>query len=171
MLTAVLTTLTLLITGCGDEEQNRDYAIPHTLCGTAVDSDDLALFLPAGQKITVKDRSYPGSKGCQVIVDGVLIVTTVQMWIEEGKTTAFVAARQSFDTPDRSADSGRFRYSGHEAFGKTRDCLDTKYRQELYAVIQASGSKYRDPEAMKRLIVSFTKEVEESDECTAGATR
>ncbi|MFF5966417.1 hypothetical protein ACFY64_22305 [Streptomyces collinus] len=166
---ATLTTLTLALTGCGGDEQQREYAIPSTLCGTAVDSDTLAPFLPPGQKITVKDKSYSGAKGCQVTVDNKLIFTANQLWLEEGSTTAFVAARQSLDTPRHSAESGRFRYSEYEAFGKTRGCVDTKYKQELYTIMQASGSKHRDAEAMKRLIISYTKGVEKSPECTAGA--
>ncbi|MFD5838348.1 hypothetical protein ACFWHV_33070 [Streptomyces collinus] len=169
MPTATLTTLTLALTGCGGDEQQREYTIPSTLCGTAVDRDTLAPFLPPGHKITVKDKSYSGAKGCQVTVDNKLIFTTNQLWLEEGNTTAFVAARQSLDIPGHSAESGRFRYSGYEAFGKTRGCVDTKYKQELYATMQASGSKHRDAEAMKRLIISYTKEVEKSPECTAGA--
>ncbi|WP_051858481.1 hypothetical protein [Streptomyces cellulosae] len=129
----------------------------------------LTPFLPAGHKITVKDNSYSGTKGCQVIVDNKLILTTSQMWRAEGKTTAYTAARESLEALDHSADGGRFRYSDYEAFGKTRNCVDTKYKQELYTTIQAEGSKYRDTEAMKRLIVSFTKEVEGSVECTASA--
>jgi hypothetical protein len=158
-----------MIAGCGGDGQEREYAIPSSLCGTAVDSDTLAPFLPAGKKITVRDNSYSGAKGCQVIVDKKLIVTTTQMWLEEGKTTAYFAARQSFDSLDHSAEGGRFRYSSYEAFGKTRNCVDTKYKQELYTMMQAEGSKHRDAEAMKRLITAYTKKVEGSTECTQGA--
>ncbi|WP_405627142.1 hypothetical protein OG933_12895 [Streptomyces sp. NBC_00016] len=166
---AALTILVFLLAGCGEEEQKREYAVPGTLCGTTVDRDDLAPFLPAGRKITVKERSYSGSKGCQVIVDDKLIMTTTQMWMEEGTTTALFAARQSFDTPDKSTENGRFVYSGFEAFGKTRGCVDTRYKQELYTVVQAEGSRHRDAEAMKHLILAFTGEIEKSAECTAGA--
>ncbi|MGW6927182.1 hypothetical protein ACWGA9_38965 [Streptomyces sp. NPDC054950] len=166
---AALTILVFPVAGCGEEEQKREYAIPGTLCGTTVDRDDLTPFLPAGRKITVKETSYSGSNGCQVIVDDKLIMTTTQMWMEEGTTTALFAARQSLDTPDKSTENGRFVYSGFEAFGKTRDCVDTKYQQALYTVIQAEGSKHRDPEAMKHLILAFTGEIEKSAECTTGA--
>ncbi|MFF8973208.1 hypothetical protein [Streptomyces sp. NPDC014995] len=165
----VLTALAFLLTGCSDEQQKREYAVPGALCGTAVDSDALTSFLPPGSKITVKGKAYSGAEGCQVVVDDKLIVTAARMWLEEGRTTAYVAARQSFDTPDQSAEDGRFRYSGHEAFGKTRGCVDMKYKQELYTVIQAEGSEHRDAAAMKRLILSFTEAVERSAECTEGA--
>jgi hypothetical protein len=166
---AILTTLTLALTGCGGDEQQREYAIPSTLCGTAVDSDTLTPFLPTGHKITVKEKSYSGAKGCQITVDNKLIFTTSQVWLEEGNRTAFVAARQSLNRASHSAESGRFRYSEYEAFGKTRGCVDTKYKQELYTIMQASGSEPRDAEAMKRLIISYTNEVEKSAECKAGA--
>jgi hypothetical protein len=166
---AALAILAFAIMGCSGDEKEREYVIPSTLCGTAVDSDTLAPFLPSGRKITVRNKSYSGAKGCQVTVDNKFIFTTTQVWLEEGNTTAFVAARQSLDTPGHSAEAGRFRYSGYEAFGKTRGCVDAKYKQELYTIMQASGSKHRDAEAMKRLIVSYTKEVEKSAECTAGA--
>ncbi|MFJ4820598.1 hypothetical protein [Streptomyces sp. NPDC088801] len=159
----------MTITGCGGEEQQREYAVPSTLCGTVVDSDTLAPFLPSGHKITVKDKSYSGARVCQVTVDNKLIFTANQIWLKEGGATAFVAARQSLDTPGRSAESGRFRYSEYEAFGKTRGCVDNEYKQELYTIMQASGSKHRDAESMKRLIISYTKQVEKSAECTAGA--
>ncbi|MFH0172896.1 hypothetical protein [Streptomyces cacaoi] len=164
-----LTSLVILLAGCSSDGQEREYAVPGTLCGTAVETDALSPFLPAGREITVKDRSYSGSKGCEVIVDDKLIMTTTQMWTDEGTTTALFAAQQSLDTPDKSTEDGRFVYSGFEAFGKTRGCVDTKYKQELYTVIQAEGSKHRDAEAMKRLILSFTGSVEKSAECKAGA--
>ncbi|USQ83824.1 hypothetical protein NFX46_08475 [Streptomyces phaeoluteigriseus] len=168
---AALISLFLLLTGCANEEQKRDYVIPRTLCGMAVDSDALASFLPAGHKVTVKDSPYPGTKGCQVIVDRILIVTALQMWADEGQTAASVAAGQSFGTLDRSAEEGRYQYSGYEAYGKTQGCVDKKYKQELYVMIEASNAKLRDPDAMKRLIASFTKSVEKSVECTSGAGR
>ncbi|MFF3207299.1 hypothetical protein [Streptomyces sp. NPDC002962] len=166
---AALTILAFLQTGCSEEDQKREYAVPGTLCGAAVDRDDLAPFLPAGRKIVVKGRFYSGSKGCEVIVDGKLIMTTTQMWMGEGTTTALFAARQSLDSPDKSTEDGRFVYSGFEAFGKTRSCVDTRYKQELFTIIQAEGSTYREAEAMRRLILAFTGEIEKSAECTAGA--
>ncbi|MEW2809805.1 hypothetical protein AB0929_22270 [Streptomyces massasporeus] len=166
---ATLTTLIFTLAGCGGDEKKREYTVPNNLCGISVDSDTLAPFLPPGRKITVQDKSYSGAKGCQVTVDNKLIFITNQVWLEEGRTTAFVAARQSLDRTSHSAESGRFRYSEYEAFGKTRACIDTKYKQELYTIMQASGSKHRDAEAMKRLIISYTKGVEKSAECTAGA--
>ncbi|MFF0596658.1 hypothetical protein [Streptomyces antibioticus] len=169
MVRVVVAMIVPLLAGCGEGGPERAYVVPDALCGTAVDGDALASFLPGGREIAVKEKSSSGHERCQVIVDGKLIVTTGQMWAEAGRTTAFTAARQSIGALDEAAEGGRFVYSGNEAFGKTHGCVDAEYEQELYTVIQADGSKRRDADAMKRLIVSFTEAVEESAVCTAGA--
>ncbi|MFJ4685816.1 hypothetical protein [Streptomyces sp. NPDC088789] len=161
--------LAVLLSGCGGTEQQREYSIPRSLCGTPVDTDALEDFLPPGRKISMTDRDRSGSKTCQVVVDKVLVVTTTQMWIGEGKSTSYFASGQTLDDPDHSEDGGRFLYSGNESFGKTRTCVDDEYGQELYAAVQAQGSQHRDADAMKRIILAYIEEVERSDECTGGA--
>ncbi len=89
-----------------------------------------------------------------------------QFWLEKGRTTAYFARGQTLDDPTESEQGGRFLYSGYEAFGKTKTCVDKKYGQELYTAVQAQGSRHRDTDAMKRLIVAYTKEVEKSAACT-----
>ncbi|MCX4697515.1 MULTISPECIES: hypothetical protein [Streptomyces] len=167
---AAITAMTSALSACSSEGQEREYTVPSSLCGTAIEATDLAPFLPAGHKITVRDKPYSGTKRCEVVVDNTLIVTTTQMWLKEGDTTAIFAYGQTLDTPKNSAEGGRFQYSGYEAFGKTHDCVDTKAKQALYTAIQAQGSKHRDADAMKRLILSYTKEVESSTECGEGAS-
>ena len=157
------------LSGCSEDEAKREYATPRTLCGTAIDSDDLAPFLPAGKKITVKGTSGGGINRCKVIVDNKIVATATQAWLEDGRTTAYFATGQALDPLDHSTDGDRFRFSGNEAFGKTRNCIDAKYKQELYTAVQAQGSTHSDADAMKRLIVAYTGEVEESVACTAGA--
>lgn len=154
--------------GCSGSDQKREYTLPRSLCGTAIDTDDLANFLPPGKRITVRKKPYSGVKNCEVVVDDKLIVTTTLAWLEEGKTTAYFSAGQSLEAPEHSADAGRFRFSDSEAFGKTQDCVDRRHKQELYTAVQAQGSEHRDADAMKRLIASFTKEIEASEACTAG---
>ncbi|MET8248768.1 hypothetical protein ABZV31_32925 [Streptomyces sp. NPDC005202] len=166
---AAVTVLVSVLAGCGGDEERREYAVPHTLCGTPVDSDELAPFLPPGRRITVRDNSHTAIKGCELLVDGKLIVSTTQAWLERGRTTAYFASAQTLEVPDRAADEGRFRYSGNQAFGKTQGCVDTRHDEELYTAVQADGSKHKDADAMKRLIISYTKEVENSAACTEGA--
>ncbi|GAB2937973.1 hypothetical protein [Streptomyces heilongjiangensis] len=163
---AVVTILCLpMIAGCGGEEPEREYAVPRTLCGTAVERNDLAEFLPAGKEISVTLHSGVDWQRCNVVVDKTSVVNVTQSWLEKGRTTAYYARGQTLDDPTESTQGGRFLYSGYEAFGKTKKCVDKKYGQELYTSVQAQGSKHRDAEAMKRLIIAYTNEVEKSAAC------
>lgn len=63
---------------------------------------------------------------------------------------------------------GRFLYSGYEAFGRTQDCVDDEYGRELYTAVQARGPKHRETDAMKRLIVSYTEQVQDPAACAEG---
>lgn len=125
--------------------------------------------MPTGKEISIKEKSYSGVKNCEVVVDDKPIVATTLAWLEEGKTTAYFSAGQGLEAPEHSAEAGRFRFSDSKAFGKTQDCVDRRHKQELYTAVQAQGSEHRDADAMKRLIASFTKEIEASETCTAGS--
>ncbi|MFH8934696.1 hypothetical protein [Streptomyces griseosporeus] len=160
--------IALMVSGC-DSEQKRDYAVPQDLCGTRVSADDLAPFLPGGNSLKVSGSSRSATDDCRVIVDDKVIMTATQVWVEEGETTASLAFSLALHAPKNSADDGRYWYSGNEAFGKTRGCIDKKYGHELYTALQAQGSEHRDADAMKRLIVSYTEQVEKSAKCSAGA--
>ncbi|WP_151772437.1 hypothetical protein [Streptomyces abyssomicinicus] len=103
-------------------------------------------------------------------MDGKLAVRTVQKWWQGGRDTAYYLRSQTLDRVEETAEEGRFVYSGWQGFGRTEDCVDAKYEQELYTGIQAYGSDHRDAEAVKRLIVSFTAEVEKSEGCDARAS-
>jgi hypothetical protein len=108
-------------------------------------------------------------KQCEVIVDGLLIVTTMQVWLEGGWTVKRLVSGLSFEAIDHPADDGRFWYGVNESYGKVRNCVDVKHKQELYTGFQAGGSEHEDSDAMKRIILSYTREVERSAECTEGA--
>ncbi|MFJ5264638.1 hypothetical protein ACIQAC_29690 [Streptomyces sp. NPDC088387] len=115
----------------------------------------------------MSDSDGSGIKSCDMVVDKTLAVTTTQAWIEEGKDTAYFAAGLTLEKLEHSDDDGQIRYTGNEAFGKTRTCVDKK--QELYVAVQAQGSKHRDSDAMKQLIEAYINEVQRSDECKDGA--
>ncbi|MFH9821176.1 hypothetical protein [Streptomyces sp. NPDC017230] len=166
----VLAVLAFAVTGCGAEEKTRDYSVPNTFCGIRIGAKELTPFLPPGQKLSVKTDINPASTWCDVSVDGKLAVRTVQDWWPDGADTAYWLRSQTLDEVEETAYRGRYVYSDWQAFGKTEDCVDEKYGNELYTAIQAYGSDHRDADAMKRLIVSFTKTVEKSDGCDRKAS-
>ncbi|WP_157877976.1 hypothetical protein [Streptomyces torulosus] len=155
-----------MVSGCSGGESKREYKVPRALCGIAVDRSDLTAFLPVGKNISVTSDSGIDWRRCNVVVDNTSVVNVTQFWLEKGRTTAYFARGQTLDDPKESMEGGRFLYSGYEAFGKTKSCVDKKYGQELYTAVQAQGSKHRDADAMKRLILAYTREVEKSAACT-----
>ncbi|MFJ4536656.1 hypothetical protein ACIP39_11910 [Streptomyces tibetensis] len=160
--------LVAVLSGCGGDESERGYAVPEDLCGVAVDAGELGPFLPDGKEITVRDKSGGGTTVCEVVVDNEkLALRATQAWVQDGKTTAYFASSQTLTAPEESAEGDRLRYSGNEAFGKTRDCVDEQHGQELYTAVQAQGSDHKDVDAMKRLIAAYTSEVEGSTACEA----
>lgn len=163
----IIALLFVAVSACGDEER-RDYTVPQALCGTPVDAEELTPFLPSGNKISVRKRPRSFVRLCDVVIDSKLVVITTQEWLEKGRTTRYFARGQTLENPNRSARNGRLLYSDREAFIKTQGCVDSRTGQELYVAVQASGSRHKDAEAMKRLVVSFAKEVENSSACTAG---
>ncbi|MGW0792548.1 hypothetical protein ACWD04_31105 [Streptomyces sp. NPDC002911] len=166
----LLAVLAPMVTGCGTAEETRDYSVPETFCGARIDAKELTPFLPPGKKLSVKPDVDSSAAWCDVSVDGKLAVRTIQTWWQGERDTAYFLRSQTLDQVEKSADAGRYVYSDWQAFGKTEDCVDKKYGQELYTGIQAYGSDHRDADAMKRLIVAFTKTVEESDECDSKAS-
>ncbi|MEU9335418.1 hypothetical protein AB0D49_19940 [Streptomyces sp. NPDC048290] len=160
--------LCLVLSGCGGGEETREYAIPSGLCGTAV-TDALRPFFPPGKEISSSEKDGSGMKTCDVAVDDKKIMTTTQAWIEGGKTTAYFAAGLTLEELPHAHDGERFRYSGTEAFGKTRGCVDETYKQELYAAVQVWDSEHEDADAMKSVILAYTAEVQRSAECAEGA--
>ncbi|MFF8034382.1 hypothetical protein [Streptomyces sp. NPDC016626] len=154
------------LTGCSTDEKNRNYTTPHSLCGIKVNSDELTPFLPPGERIKIRKDIRSWIATCKVVVDDTLILTTTHEWLPKGRTTAYFASGQTLEDINFSAEGDRFRYSGNEGFGKTQKCVDEVRGQELYAALQASGSKHSDPDAMKHLIISYIREVEKSPDCT-----
>jgi hypothetical protein len=168
---SAIAVLVAALSGCGGDESGRDYAVPEDLCGVAVDAGELGPFLPDGKEITVRDESGGGTTVCEVVVDDKLALRATQAWVEEGKTTAYFASGQTLKAPQESAEGDRFRYSGNEAFGKTKGCVDEQHGQELYTAVQAQGSDHEDADAMKRLITAYTSEVEGSAACKADGSQ
>jgi hypothetical protein len=154
------------LTGCSEEQQKREYSTPQSLCGTSVDAEELAKFLPAGKEVATRTTTRsPTATHCSLTVDGKPIVYSAQEWWNDMTALEF-AKGLTLEKLDHQTDDGRFAYSGDKAFGKTKDCRKSQPKdQVLYTAIQATGSKNEDEAAMKKLITSYTDEVEKSSAC------
>ncbi|MFG2358131.1 hypothetical protein [Streptomyces sp. NPDC048521] len=161
-----MSVILITLSGCSENEQKREYSTPQSLCGTTVDAEELSKFLPAGKKLSTKATTLsPSATRCSVSVDGKRIIYTAQEWWNDITVFEF-AQGLTLEKVDHQTDDGRFAYSGNQAFGKTEGCRNSQHDdQVLYTAIQATGSKNKDAAAMKRLITTYTKAVEQSKAC------
>lgn len=162
--------LALVACSSGTSEEQREYAVPDKLCGTAVDRDEFAAFLPSGKKLTTQERYLDDKKlteRCDVLVDGKLIAQTSREWWPEKEPTGWFANSKTRNDLGHQDDDGRFLFSDYEAFGKAEGCqrVTDAYKYAMFTGIQVLGSEHRDANAMKRLIVRFTDAVEQSSDC------
>ncbi|MGW1601118.1 hypothetical protein [Streptomyces eurythermus] len=159
-----ISVLLLTLASCSEDEPEREYSLPRTACGTAVDTQALAKFLPPGKKVST-EVTVASSKAnrCAVSVDGKRVVYTAQEWWNDMSVLEF-AKGLTLDKVAHQTEDGRFAYSGNQAFGKTEGCRNSR-GQVLYTAVQASGSKHSDVAAMKQLITKYTDAVQRSGVC------
>jgi hypothetical protein len=156
--------LLLTLASCSEDEPEREYSVPRNACGTAIDADALAKFLPPGEKVSTEVTTASAkATRCAVSVDGKRVVYTAQEWWNDMSVREF-AKGVTLDKVGGQTEDGRFAYSGNQAFGKTNGCRNDR-GQVLYTAVLASGSKHRDAAAMKRLITKYTEAVQRSSVC------
>ncbi|MFF8025201.1 hypothetical protein ACFZDJ_29765 [Streptomyces sp. NPDC007896] len=156
----------IALSGCSTEEV-REYALPKSLCGVTVKSDLLSPFLPAGKKISTQQESpNGGTERCKISIDGKVAMIAGQLWWEKGGTVMDVAAVHAQVTPGTVTDDKRYLYSGTGAVGKAEGCSDSTHPdQYLFTVIQVFAPDLDDAATMKRLIVDYTKQIQEKYKC------
>lgn len=156
------------LTSCSNGEE-REYAVPTSLCGAKVRADLLSPFLPPGSKVSVKDTTpVEGTKRCNVSVDGKLAVVASREWWEKDESMTKVAFAHAHVELDSSESSENYLYSGTGAVGRTESCTDPAFEgQAMFTAIQVYASGRDDAKSMKGLIADYTESVEKSAECTS----
>ncbi|MEU3920172.1 hypothetical protein [Streptomyces sp. NPDC029004] len=156
-----------VLTSCSNGEE-REYAVPTSLCGAKVQADLLSPFLPPGAKVSVKDSTpVDGTKRCNVSVDGKLAVVASREWWQKDERITKVAFAHAHVELDTSESSGNYLYSGTGAVGRTEGCTDPAFKgQSMFTAIQVYASDLDDAKSMKGLIAEYTASVEKSAECT-----
>ncbi|MFF5442000.1 hypothetical protein [Streptomyces achromogenes] len=156
--------LLFALASCSEDEPEREYSLPRTVCGTAIDAEALAKFLPPGKKVSTEvTASSSKATRCAVSVDGKRVVYTAQEWWNDMSVLEF-AKGLTLDKVEHQTEDNRYAYSGNQAFGKTEDCRNS-LDQVLYTAVLATGSKHSDAAAMKQLITKYTEAVQRSGVC------
>ncbi|MFF3661455.1 hypothetical protein [Streptomyces olivochromogenes] len=156
----------IALSGCSKDEV-REYALPKSLCGVTVKSDLVSPFLPAGKKISTQQESpNGGTERCKISIDGKVAMIAGQLWWEKEGTVMDVAAVHAQVAPGTVTDDKRYLYSGTGAVGKAEGCSDSTHPdQHLFTVMQVFAPDLDDAATMKRLIVDYTKRIQEKNKC------
>jgi hypothetical protein len=168
---AVLPLIVMLGAGmvsCSDGGEGRSYTIPESLCGVAIPSSALSSFLPGGSEVSVKDaKPVLGENGCEVFVDGKLVLATSREWWRKSDSISSVVFLHHQLKNGKLMDEEGYLYTATGALGKVRNCTDPRFPDEvMYTTIGAQGDVDGDAQAMKKLITAYTKGVEKSSECS-----
>ncbi|MFD7290714.1 hypothetical protein [Streptomyces sp. NPDC059863] len=167
---AVVVAMGTTLAACSNSKsEERKYAVPNSLCGIAVDTEQLSPFLPSGENIsTQKTSPSDGTTRCTITVDGEVAVIASRIWWGKGNGVGVidVAGAHAKVEPGRVTDDEKYFYSATGAVGKTEDCADSGHpEQDLFTVIQVFASDRDDEAGMKSLVSEYTRAVEQSDEC------
>ncbi|MEU9439476.1 hypothetical protein AB0D42_00820 [Streptomyces sp. NPDC048304] len=162
--------LTALLAGCGDGAK-REYAVPNALCGKVVDAKALATVLPAGKKITSQETrdKFPNVTQCTLRVDGKDVIAARYDWWDK-ETSPSVVSREFWNVKNGElTKDDRYFISETGGVGRVSGCRTTVLpNRTLYAGMELRGSAHKNSQAMKRLIVSYTEALEQSDDCKHG---
>lgn len=154
------------LSACSSTQENPEYTMPDSLCGTKVNEKLFSSFMPPGEKLTTKESSpTPNSTKCAISVDGKIVAQTSQEWWDNMGVLEF-ARGMTLDDPANQSKDGMYAYSDDQAFGKTKECTASEHKnQVLYTAIQFPGSEHRDADGMKKLITDYTDSVQASSAC------
>ncbi|MCF6526397.1 hypothetical protein [Streptomyces sp. JJ36] len=73
--------LALSLTGCGED---REYAVPETVCGVTMPEDTVAPLLPAGERLTEDGETLPEKRAkCGVTVDDTQVLSVLFNRVQE----------------------------------------------------------------------------------------
>ncbi|MFI2206876.1 hypothetical protein ACH47Z_40435 [Streptomyces sp. NPDC020192] len=158
----------LTLASCSSEtpEDKREYAVPSSLCGTAVPSSVLEPLLPAGKKISSVKSGPSGLTRCRLVVDGQVAVTgIIEQW--ESGTTLGKVAYGTYGLPSGKAKKETSNYIisdstavGHASCGKLQ-----KDGHEIFTMIRKEHGTVGTA-AMEKAITEFTSAVSASKQCT-----
>jgi hypothetical protein len=152
----------------GDEPPKKAYTVPPSLCGITVDPALVKAVLPGGDSLTTATtKPNGGTVRCNLSVDGKEALSLAQAWWGDRDSATGVAQGYANTDGGKLSDDLRFVHTGKAGVGKTvPSCKATEHpEQDLYAVVETRDTGVDDPEAIKKLLIAFTKAVEGSAAC------
>ncbi|MEV4880455.1 hypothetical protein [Streptomyces cyaneofuscatus] len=162
-------TLAATLSACSDDEPpKKAYTVPTSLCGITVDPALVKAVLPGGDSLTSATvKPNGGTVRCNLSVDGKEALSLAQAWWGEGDSAAWVAQGYSHTDNGTLSEDERFVYTGRAGVGQTVSSCEVSEHpeQDLYIVVETRDTGIDDPAAIEKLLIAYTKAVEESAAC------
>ncbi|MGW2836855.1 hypothetical protein ACWCWD_03535 [Streptomyces sp. NPDC001493] len=157
---AGLVPLVAVLGGCGEE---REYAVPSSLCGIPVDSDLLEPLLPPGKEI--EQRTSDAGQGlrvtCSVRIDGQIMFETEGAWWEGDFTALKAGAYHRGRGGLYEAEGGKIAYWDLGAVVVV-PCKNARWKAGSYSVLVENvyrpGHK-ADVDGLRAFVKSYAKAV------------
>ncbi|MDG9701758.1 hypothetical protein [Streptomyces sp. DH37] len=150
------------------EEREREYEIPGSLCGTAVQTEALEPLMPPGKEVSTQTSSgVEGLTRCRVSVDGRQVLSVGVDWQKEGRSPSDVASFLAGVEPgDKETEDGRYLYSDEGAVGEVVCPEPRRPGRKLFVTARADQDEAPGETAMKEFIAAYAQAVGKSDECS-----
>jgi hypothetical protein len=156
--------LLLSVSGCGAEEERREYSVPESLCGLDLGAGLVDPFLPPGKRIHQIEEDDSTDWSCDVSVDGEDVFQVTWEWWEPGWSTRRFASSQAYVKPEHEAADESYVYSGRGAVTAVR-CAERGQDWDVFLAARVRNEGVSDAEAMEEFIVAYREELMRSDPC------
>ncbi|MFF5564236.1 hypothetical protein ACFY7Z_04315 [Streptomyces sp. NPDC012623] len=170
-LMALTLALGATLSGCGGEE--REYAVPKTLCDVPVDSSLLAPLLPPGKKVRVNIGHYSSGvpqENCEVLIDGEVWLTIYGRWEKAGVTALEATYRNRGRGLEHSSDNGKF-VSWDRGAATVVACPSAKWKTEDFSIVASAVHRTEfeaNEKAIKEFLVSYSEAFAAKPSCKSG---
>ncbi|CAL9416132.1 hypothetical protein [Streptomyces albus] len=156
-----------LSAGCGNDEE-KEYAVPDSLCGVKVSARLLSPLLPPGKSVKLDRKDTllnHGNIHCNVIVDGKTVFIATQTWRDRGNSALSMAMIQPEMEPEMLHGGWHFQYSAKGAAMRVDCRTPKKPGRDLFAIPRIPGPQKPDVADVKAFTKNYAKGVAQSDQC------
>ncbi|WP_031506705.1 hypothetical protein [Streptomyces megasporus] len=156
--------LSLLASGCGTEEEKREYAVPESLCDLDIGAGLIEPFLPTGKRISQVPDDDGTDWSCDVSVDDKDVFQMTWEWWEPGWSARRFAPSQAYVKPEYEAADKSYVYSDRGAVTAVR-CTEQGKKWDVFLVARVRNTGVSNAEAMEKFITAYREEFLRSDPC------
>lgn len=165
-LAAVAAGLAFSLTGCNDGA-TREYSIPKSLCGVAVDPNLLEPFLPAGKQRAIKEGEPVADAivTCELSVDDAVVFSIEQERREPGASPRDIAVNQLNVRDLSESPAEEYVYSDRVAVSVVHCESPQAVEEDLSVIIKVLKPGIANKSALGKFIASYSRAYKKQQPC------